>query len=370
LLSSGDDYPIHQTPDPVALAGTDRNFYDRYFFNGYTATADVYFAAALGVYPQLNIMDAAFSVVVEGRQLNLHASRILGADRMDTRVGPIEIRVLEPLRVLQVLVDDPEHGVAADLVFRGRSPVIGEPRYTRRTGTRVFMDMTRMTQNGHWSGAVTAGGRNFTFDGPRVWGTRDRSWGIRPVGAADPQPVVPESPPQFFWLWAPLNFDDRSTLFHVNDDADGRPWNTHAVVLPDGADESAAVHMVSSTSELDFLPGSRHLSAARLSFADAAGAVTTIDLEVGWKFWMRGIGYGDPDWSHGAYKGPLAVGYDEIDPGDVSGYYPPWLHHQGLVTATMVGPDGATTLGAGILEQLLVGPHAPSGLTGLLDPAS
>jgi hypothetical protein len=156
VLSSGDDYPIHQTPDPVALAGTDRNFYDRYFFNGYTAAGDVYFAAALGVYPQLNIMDAAFSVVVEGRQLNLHASRILGADRMDTRVGPIEIRVIEPLRVLQVLVDDPEHGVAADLVFRGRSPVVGEPRYTRRTGTRVFMDMTRMTQNGRWSGTITA----------------------------------------------------------------------------------------------------------------------------------------------------------------------------------------------------------------------
>ena len=35
-LSKGDDYPIHQTPEPVAYAGTDRNFYDRYFFNGYS----------------------------------------------------------------------------------------------------------------------------------------------------------------------------------------------------------------------------------------------------------------------------------------------------------------------------------------------
>ncbi|HQR91626.1 MAG TPA: hypothetical protein PLH31_20595, partial [Caulobacter sp.] len=30
-LTWGDDYPIHQTPEPVAYAGTDRNFYDRYF---------------------------------------------------------------------------------------------------------------------------------------------------------------------------------------------------------------------------------------------------------------------------------------------------------------------------------------------------
>ena len=34
MLSKADDYPIHQTPDPIAFSGTDRNFYDRYFFNG------------------------------------------------------------------------------------------------------------------------------------------------------------------------------------------------------------------------------------------------------------------------------------------------------------------------------------------------
>ena len=52
-LTRGDDYPIHQTPEPVAYAGTDRNFYDRYFFNGYAPTGegeDLFFAAAFGVY--------------------------------------------------------------------------------------------------------------------------------------------------------------------------------------------------------------------------------------------------------------------------------------------------------------------------------
>ena len=39
MLSKGDDYPIHQTSEPIAYAGTDRNFYDRYFFNGYSANA-------------------------------------------------------------------------------------------------------------------------------------------------------------------------------------------------------------------------------------------------------------------------------------------------------------------------------------------
>ncbi len=36
MLTKADDYPIHQTADPIAAVGTsDRNFYDRYFFNGY-----------------------------------------------------------------------------------------------------------------------------------------------------------------------------------------------------------------------------------------------------------------------------------------------------------------------------------------------
>ena len=62
MLTKADDYPVHQLPEPIATAGTDRNFYDRYFFNGYTPDGELFFAAALGVYPHLNVMDAAFSV--------------------------------------------------------------------------------------------------------------------------------------------------------------------------------------------------------------------------------------------------------------------------------------------------------------------
>ena len=30
MLMPTDDYPLHQTVDPIAFAGTDRNFYDRF----------------------------------------------------------------------------------------------------------------------------------------------------------------------------------------------------------------------------------------------------------------------------------------------------------------------------------------------------
>jgi hypothetical protein len=112
-LTWGDDYPIHQTPEPVAYAGTDRNFYDRYFFNGYAPQGDgndLFFAAAFGVYPHLNIADAAFCVMKDGKQVNLHASRWLKMERMDLTVGPIALDVLEPLRRLKLTVTAPEQG--------------------------------------------------------------------------------------------------------------------------------------------------------------------------------------------------------------------------------------------------------------------
>lgn len=43
LLTSFDDYPIHQMPVPVSQTGTtDRNHYDRYFFNGYLPEGELF----------------------------------------------------------------------------------------------------------------------------------------------------------------------------------------------------------------------------------------------------------------------------------------------------------------------------------------
>ena len=183
VLTRGDDFPIHQTSEPIAYAGTDRNYYDRYFFNGYGMEGELFFAVAFGVYPHLNIADAAFCLVDEGVQTSLHASKWLGMERMDLTVGPISIEVLEPLQKLKVTVDAPDRGLAAEIVFEGRAFPIEEPRFIRRNGPRTFMDYTRLTQNGRWTGWVERDGKRQDVAG--FFGTRDRSWGVRPIGAPD-----------------------------------------------------------------------------------------------------------------------------------------------------------------------------------------
>jgi hypothetical protein len=69
VLTKGDDYPLHQTPEPIACSGTDRNVHDRYFFNGYAPDGADISAVAFGVYPHVNVADAHFSVVRVGVQL-------------------------------------------------------------------------------------------------------------------------------------------------------------------------------------------------------------------------------------------------------------------------------------------------------------
>ena len=136
MLTKADDFPIHQRPDPIAKPGTDKNFYDRYFFNGYAREGRQFFALALGVYPNRNVIDASFCVIHDGVQHNLRASRHLGGERMDIHVGPISIEVLEPLRSLRIRVDDGENGIKADLTFTARAVGAGGAPLHARARTR------------------------------------------------------------------------------------------------------------------------------------------------------------------------------------------------------------------------------------------
>ena len=93
------------------------------------------------------------------------------------------------------------------------------------------MDLTRFAQFGSWTDALTVEGERIELDGRNVLGVRDRSWGVRGVGA--PTPDIPaEGDNQFYWLWAPLNFDDRCTHLGRNEFADGRAWHANGVVAP------------------------------------------------------------------------------------------------------------------------------------------
>src|SRR6478752_8498708 len=90
-LSAADDLPLHQISEPIRHVGTsDRNFYDRYYFNLHGSSDELFMVMGLGQYPNLGVQDAFASVTRKGKHHVVRASRELG-DRMDTSVGPFRV---------------------------------------------------------------------------------------------------------------------------------------------------------------------------------------------------------------------------------------------------------------------------------------
>jgi hypothetical protein len=359
VLSKGDDFPIHQTAEPIAYSGTDRNFYDRYFFNGYAPDGSGFFALALGIYPHLDIADAHFSFIRDGMQYCLHASCEMGMERMAMRVGPITVEVLEPLNKLKVTINESD-GIAGEFTFTGRSYPIEEPRFTHRIGPRAFMDYTRMTQNGHYEGWIELDGLREDM-APGTSGTRDRSWGVRPIGARDLQPMVGSPLPAFFWQWTPINLGSRCLFFHLNADSAGKPWNTKGMSV---ADDSYAgdQQALSGVLETKLEAGTRWPALSRLILSDGEKE-ERFELTPIQRFMMKGLGYTHPVWGHGCHHGPLKIEREDIDLTSLDPADPSNLHVQ------MICKISGAEAGLGAFEQLIIGPYAPLDLQGMFDPA-
>ena len=80
---------------------------------------------------------------------------------------------------------------------------------------------------------------------------------------------------------------------------------------------------------------------------------------------MSGIGYLHPEWGHGSWHGELAETRDSIDLASVDPTDPTMVHIQQVCRAT-----SRERSGVGVFEQLVIGPHVPSGFSGLTDGAS
>jgi len=373
-LTRFDDYPIHPTANPIAwpLSG-DPNHYDRYWFNGQDRDGRFFIAAAMGHYPVRDVVDAAFSVVVDGVESSVFASGRMPKDRT-TAVGPISVDVVEPLREIRFVADRNATGLGCDLTFRAKTAAVEEPRQTRfRADGALATDHTRFTQWGTWAGTVWLDGTTIDVDPATTVATRDRSWGFRPVGAPTPT-NRPVERPRAFWLWAPLHFDGFCTHMLLHEHADGRRWLETAMLVPAAPVAPAAavaagawppgepVEWSELGYDIEWEPGRRELRRAELSATDAAGGRQTIVVEKLFSFRMRGIGYLHPTWGHGSAHGVLEVGredlvLDELDPLDLSS-----LHVQNVVRARL-----GDHVGVGVVEQLVLGPHEPTGITGFLD---
>lgn len=357
-----DEYPVHQAPlymrHPVS---SDRNFYDRCIFQAHDRTGDIVLITGLGVYPNLGVIDAYATVRRGDRQVAVRMSHALGDDRMEQRVGPYRIEVLEPLRQVRLVCDADEHGVAFDLTFTAAFPPIDEPQHVARQADTILLEAKRFAQVGGWDGELRVEGESYLVTSDRWVATRDRSWGIRPSGEAPPAGrIAAESPTEgFWWTWVPLRFDDFALMVIAQEDADGHRILNHAVrVWPDGGVEQLGWPEF----DVRYRSGSRHADGAAIHVVTRERKPLTLDVDTLTSIPLNvGCGYGgDPDWNHGLWKGRDWIDssvYDLNDPA-VAGRIPftPVDH---VARATFDGQEGW-----GIFEHGSFGRHDPSGFAG------
>lgn len=374
MLNRLDDFPIHQTSEPVAHPATsDRNFYDRTWFNGYSPDGSCYSGIGFAIYPHRGIMDCAFSVVTAGGlQHCFYASRRAPLERTELVVGPFRLHIVEPMRVTRVVLQEKETGISCDLTFSARTACIEEGRQALWSGTRRVMDATRFDQFGRWSGSIRFPGGERTVSDRTFLGTKDRSWGVRRLGEREPG-GAPVDAASFFFLWAPLVWDDHVSHAIFFDDPAGRPLVREALIAPLYAQEAdvpavedgKAVRFATARHRVRYVPGTRFAQSAQIDLVGHDDAVRTIEFEPMLCFQMKGLGYGHPEWGQGMWQGEQAIGYECFDPARVDPLSVENVHIQQVVRVS----DG-TRQGTGVLEQLCFGRYAPAGFVGAMDGAA
>jgi hypothetical protein len=361
MLSRMDDYPVHQIAEPIRFAATsDRNFYDRYYFNVHSCSSDIFMVMGMGQYPNLAVQDA-FALVLRGRKHRVvRASKGLG-DRSDTSVGPIRIEVVEGLKKVRFIIEPNEHGIECDLLWEGAIPAYQEPRMFIRRHGRVLFDTARFAQNGYWSGTLRVGGETLRVTPDRWWGARDRSWGVRPVGEVEhPGIRHAELALDGMWNYVPMQFKDYSILCICLERDSGERELEEAVRIWN--DPSRKPELLGRTEHHHVVPPGPGLmsliESSVLSFPEAPGGrldikvTPLLNCHVG-----IGTGYGfDMDWRHGMYQGPLVVQGVELDTIDDAGKL--W----GLVESCSRFETGSD-VGYGMNEYGFFGPFRKYGLT-------
>lgn len=311
-VSSWDDFPVHQTSEFVRHPATsDRNFYDRYYFNLHASSSDYFAIFGLGQYPNLGVTDAFCAVARGDSHHVVRASRPL-TDRADTSVGPIRVEVIEPLRKVRVTIEPnrpADSQIAMDVTWTGVIEPYAEPRHFLRAKGTVVFDTQRFAQIGRWDGTISIAGEDFEVNADRCGGTRDRSWGVRPVGERQPDGIRQNiSVMSGMWNYMPCDFGDHALIYLCHEEPNGnRPMEGSVRIWsdPERPDEWLGRpqwhhHTIS---------GTRLLSGSQIDFPDAPSGPLSVAVEpLLTNFVGIGSGYGmDNDWRHGMWQGEELV---------------------------------------------------------------
>ncbi|WP_329548804.1 hypothetical protein OG548_37720 [Streptomyces sp. NBC_01356] len=360
-----DEYPVHQVPLSMKHVATgDRNAYDRCIFHVFDHHGRALLIAGLGVYPNAGVIDA-YATLRDGNRLHaVRASDALGDDRMNLSVGPLRILVERPLKdfVLRCEADpDDPDGLSYEINWSADFPALWEPHHLQRRGGRLTLEGRRFVQAGRCEGWIRVGGEEIRLTGDQWTGTRDRSWGVRPIPGEEGGRLADENPTEgFHWLWCPVRFEDRFLMVVIQEDADGHRTLNDATLVRDGQRD---LQLGWPQADITYRPGTRHPTSAVIHLAHPADRKP---MELGVEVLTSSplaVGAGYPpadDWQHGTWRGRGWTDRRVYDLSDPAAH--PLAAYGVIDHAARFTLNGQT--GHGIFEHGSFGRHDPSGFTG------
>lgn len=365
-ISPMDEYLAHQTCETFDHVFTsDRNFYDRYYFNMHPSSDELFLITGMGQYPNLGTTDA-FVSVSHGETIYLvRASRELGSDRHNSQVGPLRFEVIEGLKKVRLICEPNEWNLAFDLVFEGTVPALEEPKtFQRFPHGRIHMETSRFSQVGGWTGQLEVAGQSYTVT-PDSWrGARDRSWGVRGVGEPEHPGIRVKGAASgfggFFHTWIPIQTQDGSLYkLFADEDQDGNRLIEESAHIQNYANGGEVRQMGAPRFAYKYISGTREIESAEVKFDGPDGKEITVQCTpLRTLYLAAGSGYiPQPDWVHGMYQGELKVEGKTYDVSTAEA-----RAGLGPLYETLCRFDLSTgETGYGLLENLVVGSYHPFG---------
>lgn len=319
MLTPADDTLWHQLPTTFDHVHTsDPRFFDRYWFAAYESSGRGALQLTLGAYNNMNVMDAGFVLVHEGRQHNLRVSRSL-RPRFEPVCGPVQVQVVSPLEAFELSVEAGQHAVHGQLRWEAALPPEEEAPHFERLRGRVHQDYVRFNQIGSLSGSLDVDGERLELD--HWWACRDHSWGVRPrMGVREPVTGPKTDLGDRGYIMMFLFFSTPEIAGHVNIAERGTEREYATATLRDTrSGEPVDLDVAGVDFRLDLVPGTRRFRTIHLDVTLEDGEVLQLQCEaLGASIAMPGLGYsgGFRDGKGlGVWRGEL---HEEFETWDVS----------------------------------------------------
>lgn len=362
MLTALDDTLWHQLPTTFDHVWTsDPRFFDRYWFAIYSGDGRVAIQVTMGVYRNMNVLDAGAVMIVDDKQYNLRVSRSLNGS-VETICGPVRIQPKEALKSFEIVIEPSEGHLHGRIEWDCVGPAREEhPHYTR-LHSRTVEDYRRFDQIGRANGYLEVAGERVEID--NWWSCRDHSWGVR-RGMGIPEPVtgpkVPLSEKGHVMSFLFFSTDTISGHLLFQRRGDDEPY-TSGVITDRATGESNDVADIKV--EVDLHEGTRRFRSAGLTAVFEDGKTLKLEVDAqGSSIAMQGLGYSggfDDGRGLGAWRGEEVLETDVWDVSDPAKIVYPdgsekvhW--HRIQPVALKADYDGETSTGTGSMTLTVAG---------------